>query len=107
MGKRSLRSCGDAPPLESLLTFQGDVVSKGILSDQTGVSQEPMQRVLAFEQKYPEDLSLSLIIVAVFLLRWESSGRRHDPEKNMQTDTEQDRQTYTHTPHLERCRAYQ
>lgn len=44
MGKRSLRSFGDAPPLESLLTFQGDVVSKGILSDRTGVSQEPMQK---------------------------------------------------------------
>lgn len=105
MGKQSLRSCGDAPPLESLLTFQGDVVSKGVLSDRTGVSQEPMQRVLAFEQKYPEDLRLGLIIVSVFSLRWESSGRRPDPVRNMQTDTEQDRQTYTH--HLERYRAYQ
>lgn len=45
MGERSLRSCGDAPPLESLLTFQGDVVSKGILSGRTGLSQEPLQSV--------------------------------------------------------------
>lgn len=45
MGERSLRSCEDAPPLESLLTFQGDVVSKGILSGRTGLSQEPLQSV--------------------------------------------------------------
>lgn len=90
-------------PLESLLTFQGDVVSETILSDRNGASLEPLQKVLAFEQnrrrpqKQPEDLSLGLI-VSVFLLKWESSGRRLDPVENMQRQTlsKTDKLTHTH-----------
>lgn len=48
--------------------------------------------MLAFEQKQPEDLRLGLR-VSVFLLRWGSSGRRHDPVKNTQADL-----THAHTP---------